>query len=74
MNKVARDILFKHCPFSHSIRDSLEKQPLFSQLIRQFENIRVRKARLLEARYSKLQRSGIRLDQELEDNLLYYQS
>lgn len=74
MNKVARQILFKHCPFSRPIRDSLEKQPLFSQLIRQYENITTRQARLLEARYSKLQRSGIQLDQELEDNLLYYQS
>lgn len=74
MNKVAREILFKHCPFSKPIRDSLEKQPLFSQFIRQFENIRAREARLLEARYAKLQRSGIELDPELKDNLLYYQS
>lgn len=74
LNKVAREILFKHCPFSRSIRDSLEKQPLFSQFIRQFENIRTRQARLLEARYAKLQRSGIVLDKELEENLRYYQS
>ena len=74
MNKVVREILFKHCPFSRPIRDSLEKQPLFSQFIRQFENIRARQARLLEARYSKLRSSDIHLDQELEDNLLYYQS
>jgi hypothetical protein len=74
MNKVAREILFKHCPFSQPIRDSLEKQPLFSQFIRQFENIRAREARLLEARYAKLRRSGIELDPELKDNLLYYQS
>lgn len=74
LNKVAREILFKHCPFSRPIRDSLEKQPLFSQFIRQFENIRARQARLLEARYAKLQRSGIELDKELEENLRYYQS
>jgi hypothetical protein len=74
LNKVAREILFKHCPFSRPIRDSLEKQPLFSQFIRQFENIRARQARLLEARYAKLQRSGIELDKDLEENLRYYQS
>lgn len=74
MNKVAREILFKHCPFSKPIRDTLEKQPLFSQFIRQFENIRAGEARLLEARYAKLQRSGIELDPELKDNLLYYKS
>lgn len=74
LNKVAREILFKHCPFSHPIRDRLEKQPLFSQFIRPFENIRARQARLLEARYAKLRRGGINLDKELEDNLLYYRS
>ncbi len=74
LNKVARQILFKHCPFSQPIRNSLEKQPLFSQFIRQYENIIARQARLLEARYSKLRRSGIELDLELKDNLLYYKS
>ncbi len=74
LNKVVREILFKHCPFSQPIRDSLEKQPLFSSFIRRFENIRAKEARLLEARYAKLERSGIELDPELKDNLLYYQS
>ncbi|MCX7708261.1 MAG: hypothetical protein N2484_00255 [Clostridia bacterium] len=72
LNKVVRSILYKHCPFPKSIRLSLEKQPAFSDISIQFNNLRAKKAKEIENRYTMLKRSGIVLDPEMEENLGFY--
>lgn len=72
LNKVARGILYRHCPLSKTIRESLERQPMFSEIGTQFRNTRAKQAREIENHYNKLIRSGISLDPELEENLMFY--
>jgi hypothetical protein len=72
LNKVAREILFKHCPFSESVRENLEKHPLYNQQITKFNNNRAKDLKLLEARYNKLRKADGELDIELMNNLAYY--
>ncbi|MGE5371166.1 MAG: hypothetical protein ACM3QZ_04160 [Solirubrobacterales bacterium] len=72
LNKVARDILFKYCPFSGVIRDMLGKQPLFTPLISRFDQLRVQKIKSLESHYNKLKRPGMPLEPDLSDNLAFF--
>jgi len=71
LNKVARSILFKYCPFSKEVRANLEKHPLYSKEINSFNAALARQARLAEARYAKLRKPNQPLDLELEENLAY---
>jgi hypothetical protein len=72
LNKVARRILFKHCPFSKPIRGNLERQPLYSQIVTSFNTQQAKQAKVLEARYLKLVKPGVPIDPELMNNLIYY--
>jgi len=73
LNKVARDILFKHCPFSKPIRNQLRTSPHYNDLISQFDRTRLRQCKILEARYTKLKRFGD-LDPDLLENLAYHKA
>ncbi|MDP4092083.1 MAG: cyclic nucleotide-binding domain-containing protein [Bacillota bacterium] len=71
LNKIARSVLFKHCTFSRKIRESLEKQPVFSDMINQFKNQRTKLVKSLESKYNRYAKLGP-LDSELEENLIFY--
>lgn len=73
LNKAARDIFFKHCPFSKSIRDELAKHPLYSQYITVYEGARMKRSKVFQARYSKMLKPNIPLDADLIGNLAYYE-
>lgn len=72
LNKVARSILFKYCPFAKPIREALEKNPIFNELAIPFNNIRNKMAEDLERRYGRLLNGNISEDPELEANLHFY--
>ncbi|MEN6349998.1 MAG: hypothetical protein ABFD08_11455 [Syntrophomonas sp.] len=72
LNKVARNILFKHCPFAKPIRDNLERHPIYNQLITSFNNLQIKDAKVLEAHYAKMVLPGNHLDQELMLNLQFH--
>ena len=72
LNKVARGILYRHCSFAKSIRATLEKQPIFSEIAVRFENIRNRKVTEIANRYHRYTKNGAELDPELEDHLRFY--
>ncbi|MDD4802124.1 MAG: hypothetical protein PHF24_04175, partial [Syntrophomonas sp.] len=63
LNKVAREIFLKYCPFTKSIRSGLEKHPLFNQRIVQFNSLQEKQYKVIKARYSKLNSRNISLDQ-----------
>ncbi len=73
LNKAVRDIFFKHCPFSKSIRDDLARHPLYSQYITVYEGARVKRSKVYQARYSKMLKPNIPLDADLIGNLAYYE-
>lgn len=72
MNKVARNILFRHCPFPKATREHLSKHPMFSDLATQFRNMRAKQAREIKNRYHKLSKLGISPDPDMEANLYFY--
>jgi ribosomal protein S20 len=74
LNKVARSIMFKHCPFSKAIRTQLQRQPLYNPLITKFDHIMAKHDKALTARYTRLLKSGTPLDTNLMQNLLYYRA
>lgn len=73
LNKVARGILFKHCPFSKEIRENLERQPMYADLIAQMKHQRLKQVKDLENRYKHyLKANNGALDTTLENNLIFY--
>ncbi|MGE5405739.1 MAG: hypothetical protein ACM3PP_12465 [Candidatus Saccharibacteria bacterium] len=74
LNKVAREILFKYCPFSKPLRSILEKQPLFNPLVTRYDNMQARQLKNLEARYAKLVKPGEEMASELAEHIEYYRS
>lgn len=74
LNKVSRGILFKHCPFSKGIREQLERQPMYVDMITLMKNQRAKQARELENRYKHYLKANGSLDAILENNLEFYQN
>lgn len=73
LNKVARGIFFKHCPFSKGIRDNLERQPMYADPIAQLTHQKLKQAKDLENRYKHyLKSNNGKLDTVLENNLIFY--
>lgn len=72
LNKVARDIIFRYCPFGKEIRDSLGVNPMYKEMFGKFEILKQRKMRHVESVYSKYQQCGGEMTPELQDNLDFY--
>ncbi len=69
LNKVVRNIFYKHVPFKKELRDHLSKQPAFTEIHNRFKNIRTIKYNQLEARYRKF---GDYIISDLKENLEFY--
>lgn len=72
LNKLARDILYRHCPFPKETREKLLNHPSFAATANQFKNRRAKEARELESRYAKYAENGIVLDEEMLETLNFY--
>lgn len=74
LNKVARGIMYKHCPFKRELRENLSRQPMFAKDANRFKNIRAKKAKTLANHYHKYTKTGDLLDPILEENLDFFQN
>lgn len=74
LNRVARNILSRYCPFSREIRGQLERQPIYSELIAAFNIQRSKKVRELENRYKAYIKANGELDAVLQENLEFYKN
>ena len=72
LNKVARGVLYRNCPFSKAIRENLEKQPMYAEIARQFNFQRAKQSKDLDIRYFKYLKENGSLPAELEDNMKFY--
>lgn len=72
LNKVARNILYRFCPFSKKIRDELSNQPLFSDIANKFKNIRKREFTNVEHKFHRYTKTGKELPKELANYLTFY--
>ena len=72
LNKVARTILFRHCPFSKPVRDLLGRQPMYLDMINVMRNQKAKLSKDLENRYNRYIKTNGTLDPVLESNLEFY--
>lgn len=72
LNKVSRNILYRHCPFSKDIREQVSKLPMFAETANRFKNIRARQVRDIENHYHKYTKVGEELPKEMLDHIAFY--
>lgn len=73
LNKVSRQILMTYCPFSKELRNELKANPMYQELLNRYDIQCSRSVKRILAVYDKYKRAGGELNQDLRDNLLYYQ-
>lgn len=72
MNKVARGILFRYCPFSKDMRDALKENPMYQELISKYNILEGRKKRHMEVFMDRYQKAGGEMTPELQENQNFY--
>ena len=74
LDKVCREIFFKHIPFPEAIREKLKRIPIYGELGNKYNNVAQRNIARLEIRYkNKVDENG-NLPKELENNLAFYRN
>ena len=73
LNKVARDILVRYCPFTKEIRAELKANPMYTNAISRYEIENAKKIQRIMGVYEKYKKAGGEITPELRDNLLFYQ-
>jgi hypothetical protein len=71
LNKVARDILIRYCPFSKTVRQSLKSNPVYQNAFNRLENENLKKESRLTAMYDKYEASGGTVGPDLKENLQF---
>lgn len=72
MNKVARGILFRYCPFSKDMREALKTSPMYQELISKWNILEGRKKRHMEVFMDRYQKAGGEMTPELLENKEFY--
>lgn len=73
LNRIARDILVRYCPFIKEIRNELKSNPMYTNSMSRYEIERTKKVQRIMGLYEKYKKAGGSITQELRDNLLFYQ-
>lgn len=72
LNKVARELLFKYCPFSKNVRQVLRINPTYQETFNRFDIMNERCIRRLDVLYERYQKKGGEINRELQDNRDFY--
>ena len=73
LNRIARDILVRYCPFTKDIRTSLKDNPMYTNSMSRYEVETAKKMQRITGVYEKYKKAGGVITPELRDNLLFYQ-
>ena len=73
LNRVARDILVRYCPFSSEIRMSLKTNPLYENAFSKLEISNQKMVQKINLFYDKYEAAGGEITPELKANLEYYE-
>lgn len=73
MNRVARGILFRYCPFVKEIRDSLKVSPMYQEMIQKYDIIIGREKRHVALFEDKYRKAGGELTEEMIVNKEFYE-
>ncbi|MCB1179480.1 MAG: cyclic nucleotide-binding domain-containing protein [Leptospiraceae bacterium] len=72
LNRIVRNIFYKHIPFQKDIRDKVAKLPAYADIHNRFKNIRTRLHKETENRYKKYTDASGNLHPVLQENLDFY--
>ncbi|MFP3155876.1 cyclic nucleotide-binding domain-containing protein [Lachnospiraceae bacterium ZAX-1] len=72
LNKVARDIIFRYCPFSKEIRKELVINPMYKDMFEKYEIFNQRKIRRVEIFQDRYLKKGGELTPELIADREFY--
>lgn len=73
LNKVAREVLMRYCPFAKEIRTPLMSNPVYQTAFNKLDAENRKKVQRLNALYDKYTAAGGRLTPDLKENLRFYQ-
>lgn len=73
LNRIARDILVRYCPFTKEVRTELKANPMYTSSMSRYEIETTKKVQRITGVYEKYKKAGGVITQELRDNLLFYQ-
>ena len=73
MNRVARGILFRYCPFVKESRDSLKVSPMYQEMIQKYDIIIGREKRHVALFEDKYRKAGGELTEEMIVNKEFYE-
>ena len=71
LNKVARTILFTHCPFAKDVRDKLKINPLYKEMMDKYDIKLMQKVKHLDNLCQKLKNTGVEIPAEIEEQRAY---
>ena len=74
LNKVARTILFTHCPFCVAIREKLKINPLYRELAERYDVRMGQKRHRMDNLYQKLSNMGKKVPLEIQNEKKYLES
>ena len=69
LNKVARDILSRYCPFPQEIRNKLISNPMFKTVFSKYENVMIKREEKVRNTLSRYKANGGEITQEMLDTL-----
>ncbi len=72
LNKVARDLFLKYCPFSKNIRQALRINPMYQEIFQRYDAANERSIRRIEMLYDRYRKKGGTITKELQDNRDFY--
>ena len=71
LNKVARTILFTHCPFSKEIREKLKANPLYKEMMDRYGVKQSQKIHHMDNLIQKVKNSGAEVPAEINEQRAY---
>ncbi len=71
LNKVARTILFTHCPFAKAVRDKLKANPLYKDMMDRYGVKQSQKVHHMDNLIHKVQNSGAEVPAEITEQRAY---
>lgn len=73
LNKVARDILVRYCPFGKQTRNDLKLNPVYQSSVTRFETELAKKYQKYSILYAKYEKAEGQYLHELKENLTFYE-
>lgn len=73
LNKVARDILVRYCPFAKDIRQGLATNPQYQNAFHRLDAENRKKLQRFRSVYDKYEAAGGEITPDLKENLRFYQ-